>query len=93
MTYEKVIKLARKYSEKYKLLPQERDLLLRIDNSDYHHMNADELQGDDAIFINSLQAKGMIKKMPANKFFPERYVVTTTGSYALGVFDYSDMYG
>lgn len=92
MTFEQVIKLARKYSEKYKLLPQERELLARIDNSNYHHMNADSIEPDDFLFLNGLMGKGMVKKLPPNKFFPERYVVTTAGSYALGVFDFSDLY-
>lgn len=93
MTFEKVIKLAKKYSEKYKLFPAEKELLQRIDRSDYHHMNADEVEPEDMLLMNGLEGRGMVKRMPANDRFPERYVVTTAGSYALGTFDYSDMWG
>ena len=92
MTFEQIIKLARKYSEKYRLFPAEKNLLMSIDNSDYHHLNADAVNLTDRYLLPGLIAKGMIKKLPPNKMFPERYVVTTTGSYALGVFDFSDMY-
>lgn len=92
MTFYKLIKLATKYSEKYELLPEEKDLLLRIDNSDYHHLNSDEVKADERPIINRLLDKGFIRGKPPNKLFPSRYVVTVDGSYALGVFDYSDMH-
>ena len=84
-----LIKLAEKFSEKYELTDEERDLLLRIDISTYHVMPLKGLRPSEMDVVDSLVRKDMIRYVSPdrNPMIPEGYTTTTTGSYALGTFD------
>jgi len=72
--------------------PDDKELLLKIDNSPYHMLPIDELESDDEIdAVDRLAQMGLVRLMPADARFPERVVLTSGGSHATGTFDWDTL--
>ncbi len=61
-------------------------LLQKIDNGPYHSMPVDELSPDELEAAEVLAMNRMLRRMPADRRFPERFVLTSTGSHKTGTF-------
>ncbi len=74
-------------AEKTELALNTKALLQKIDDGPYHMTPVDELEGDEREAAEVLVMRGLLKHLPANSRFPERYVVSAAGSHATGTFD------
>ena len=72
---------------------EEYQLLLKIDNSPFHFLPADELKFEEKEVAFDLWGNGWITLLPTNLTynFPRRYVLTAAGHYALGTFDFNTL--
>lgn len=69
------------------LTNQERQLLLKIDNGDYHQGMPQDMTAKRT--LERMVARGFAKFVPDGPRFPAHYVITTKGSHALGTFSQS----
>ena len=64
--------------------------LLRKIEAGYAHSFPSALLGPrELLWASALAMLGLLKWRPAKGIFPDRYVVTTSGSWALGTFDWT----
>lgn len=64
-----------------------KSVLQKIDDGPYHMLPVDELDDLELDVAETLVMKGLVKRLPANRRFPERFVLTAGGSHATGTFD------
>lgn len=69
------------------LSKEEMDLLLRVNATPGHYIASDEVSPEDEEVASELMKKYLLRLMPARGRWPERYVVTSGGSHAVGTFD------
>lgn len=62
-------------------------LLQKIDDGPYHMLPVDELESHELEAAEVLAMRGLVKRLPANRRFPERFVVEPTGNHVKGDFD------
>lgn len=70
---------------------QEHELVMRIDSMPYHYMPTSMVDPEDEDLLDSLESKGAVRRMPPKGRYPDRYVVTSLGSHASGMFDQSHL--
>jgi hypothetical protein len=63
-----------------------KQILQMIDNGPYHSMPVDELTPDELEAAETLAMRGQLRRMPADRRFPERFVLTAGGSHATDTF-------
>jgi len=64
----------------------EKQLLQAIDDGPYHSMPVDQLGPDELEAAEALATKGLLRRMPADRRMPERFVLTGGGSHKTGTF-------
>jgi hypothetical protein len=62
-------------------------VLQKIDDGPYHMLPVDELDARELDMAEMLAMRGLVKRLPANARFPERFVLSSGGSHATGTFD------
>jgi hypothetical protein len=62
-------------------------VLQKIDAGPYHMLPVDELDPRELDMAEMLAMRGLVKRLPANARFPERFVLSAGGSHATGTFD------
>jgi hypothetical protein len=62
-------------------------VLLRIDRGPYHQFPADKLPKSLLPAFAALLQRDLIRLVPAGRYFPAHYVLTSGGSHAIGTFD------
>lgn len=60
--------------------------LKKVDASDYHMVPMDSLTDNEVLSAERLVSQRLLRPMPADARFPDRYVVTSGGSHALQTF-------
>jgi len=73
--------------ERYGVGPAVKALLQKVDDGPYHSMPVDELSADELAMLDVAARSGLVRRMPANARFPERFVLTGGGSHETGTFD------
>lgn len=64
-------------------------LLQRVDNGPFHARTVRSLSRRDRARALDLLELGWLRRMPKRGRWPARYVVTASGSHALGTFAFS----
>jgi hypothetical protein len=68
-----------------------RKLLLKIDSGDYHMAPVVNLSAIEIEDAEQLSMMGLLKHLPRSDRFPERFVLTPTGSHAIDTFKFSTL--
>lgn len=74
-------------AEEIRLGPTVKALLQRVDDGPYHMLPVDEFSPDEMQMLDVAVRAGLVKRLPANARFPERFVLSGGGSHATGTFD------
>lgn len=74
-----------------RLSKAELDLVMKVDSTQYHYLPTSMVDPEDEDALDALEAKGMVRRMPPKGRYPDRYVVTSLGSHASGMFDQSHL--
>lgn len=74
-------------TEKFDLGAGAKMVLQKIDDGPYHMLPVDELDDRELDMAEMLAMRGLVKRLPANARFPERFVLSAGGSHATGTFD------
>ena len=70
----------------------EKRLMAKVDRGEFHCLPASSLGPRESNTANRLVLRGWLRRLPARGRWAERFVVTTNGSYAMGIFLFARMY-
>lgn len=74
-------------TERMDVGPGAKMVLQKVDDGPYHMLPVDELDARELDMAEMLVMRGLLKRLPANARFPERFVQSSAGSHAAGSFD------
>ena len=63
-----------------------------IDDGPYHSMPVDQLTPEEVKVASVLVTRGLLRRMPADRRMPERFVLTGAGSHGTKTFDHDTLH-